>query len=345
VKDPRIDGTPDVTGMGAGAKTSSVEPHRIGADNVGAPAPSEAGAAPLVQPGTPSGPGRRPEWLRIRLPQGGEFAQTRDIVSRHRLHTVCESANCPNVGECWSAGTATFMILGNVCTRSCGFCAVLTGRPGTVDREEPERVAGAIAGMELVHAVITSVDRDELPDGGAGIWAETIRAIRRLSPATRVEVLIPDFQGEAANLDTVLEARPDVLGHNVETVPRLQRQVRPQANYDRSLWVLRHAKSHGFITKSGLMLGLGETYDEVTAVMRDLRGVECDLLTLGQYLQPTRAHLPVVRYWHPDEFARLKALAAELGFLHAESGPLVRSSYHAERAGGLGDRGDRGPDP
>lgn len=295
--------------------------------------PSGTGDALPVPQSHQSGPGRRPEWLRVRLPQGGEFAETRGIVSRHRLHTVCESANCPNVGECWSSGTATFMILGNVCTRSCGFCAVLTGRPGTVDREEPERVASAIARMGLVHAVITSVDRDELADGGATIWAETILAIRRLSPTTKVEVLIPDFQGKAEDLDTVLAARPDILAHNVETVPRLQRTVRPQAKYDRSLWVLRHAKDRGFITKSGLMLGLGETHDEVAEVMRDLRGVNCDLLTLGQYLQPTRDHLPVDRYWHPDEFARLKEIADKLGFLHVESGPLVRSSYHAERAG------------
>jgi lipoic acid synthetase len=294
---------------------------------------SRIDAVPPASPNNLSGPGRRPEWLRVRLPQGGEFAETRDIVSRHRLHTVCESANCPNVGECWSSGAATFMILGNVCTRSCGFCAVITGRPGTVDLEEPQRVAGAIARMGLVHAVITSVDRDELPDGGAQIWAETILAIRRLSPATKVEVLIPDFQGETADLDTVLAARPDILAHNVETVPRLQRQVRPQAKYDRSLWVLRLAKDRGFLTKSGLMLGLGETLDEVTAVMHDLRDAGCDLITFGQYLQPTRNHLQVYRYWHPDEFARLKITADELGFLHVESGPLVRSSYHAERAG------------
>jgi lipoic acid synthetase len=299
----------------------------------GRPDPLGTEVAPSAVPKNLSGPGRRPQWLRVRLPQGGAFAETRGIVSRHRLHTVCESANCPNVGECWSAGTATFMILGNVCTRSCGFCAVLTGRPGAVDPEEPLRVAEAIARMGLVHAVITSVDRDELPDGGAEIWAETIRAIRRLSPTTKIEVLIPDFQGEAADLDTVLAARPDILAHNVETVPRLQRTVRPQARYDRSLWVLRHAKGRDFVTKSGLMLGLGETEDEVTAVMGDLRGAGCDLVTFGQYLQPTRNHLPVDRYWHPDEFARLKSIADELGFLHVESGPLVRSSYHAERAG------------
>ena len=335
---PRMDGTPGVPESDIGATPGSAGTDIAGTDIAGTDVtgmrdPLGSEVSPSVAPNNLSGPGRRPEWLRVRLPQDGEFAETRGIVSRHRLHTVCESANCPNVGECWSARTATFMILGNICTRSCGFCAVITGRPGVVDQEEPQRVAGAIARMGLVHAVITSVDRDELPDGGAEIWAETIRAMHRLSPTTKVEVLIPDFQGKAADLDTVLAARPDILAHNVETVPRLQRHVRPQAKYDRSLCVLRHAKDRGFVTKSGLMLGLGETEDEVTAVMRDLRGVGCDLVTLGQYLQPTRNHLPVHRYWHPDEFARLKSIADELGFLHVESGPLVRSSYHAERAG------------
>ena len=291
-------------------------------------------ATPGAQPGTAPGSGsRRPEWLRVRLPQGGAFAQTRAIVKDHLLHTVCESANCPNVGECWSAGTATFMILGNVCTRSCGFCAVLTGRPGTVDHGEPERVAGAIATMNLVHAVITSVDRDELPDGGAEIWAETIRAVRRRAPGTKVEVLIPDFKGDLNALDRVLEAGPDILGHNVETVPRLYRRVRPQAQYERSLLVLEHATRRGFVSKSSLMVGLGETEEEIVAVMGDLRRVGCAIFTLGQYLQPTKQHLPVERYAHPDEFLRLKQRGEELGFLHVESGPLVRSSYHAERAG------------
>jgi lipoic acid synthetase len=225
------------------------------------------------------------------------------------------------------------MILGNVCTRSCGFCAVQTGRPGTVDLEEPERVATAIERMKLIHAVITSVDRDELEDGGVTIWAETIRAVRRRSPETRVEVLVGDFQGRAADLDTVLAATPDILAHNVETVPRLQRTVRPQAKYERSLWVLGHAKGRGFVTKSSLMVGLGETKDEVIEVTRDLRRVGCDIVTYGQYLQPTRQHLPVERFWHPDEFARLRESAEAMGFLHVESGPLVRSSYHAERAG------------
>ena len=278
---------------------------------------------------------RRPDWLRVQLPQTAQFARTRGIVNRNQLHTVCESANCPNIGECWSAGTATFMILGNVCTRSCGFCAVLTGRPPTYDEDEPVRVAEAIASMTLVHVVLTSVDRDELEDGGSRIWAQTIREVRARAPELRIEVLIPDFKGDVASLDRVLAAGPDILAHNVETVPRLQKSVRPQARYERSLAVLEHAKSRGFLTKSSLMLGLGETEAEVEEVLRDLRVVGCDILTLGQYLQPTKAHLPVERFAHPDEFLRLAESAREFGFAHVESGPLVRSSYHAERASGL----------
>ncbi len=302
-----------------------VEPRRSG------PAPHVKASLQAETPALPTG--RRPEWLRVRLPQGDAFAETRGIVARHRLHTVCESASCPNLGECWSAGTATFMILGNVCTRSCGFCAVLTGRPPELDLDEPRRVAAAIAKMGLVHAVLTSVDRDELPDAGAAVWAETIRAVRRAAPSTRIEVLIPDFQGEAASLDVVLDAGPDILAHNLETVARLHRAVRPQARYERSLWVLAHAKRRGFVTKSSLMLGLGEEESEILEVMADLRNIECDLITFGQYLQPTREHLPVRRFWTPDEFERLRGHAERLGFLHVESGPLVRSSYHAERAG------------
>lgn len=279
-----------------------------------------------------SAPLRRPHWLKVSLPQAGQFSRTRGIVNRNDLHTVCESAHCPNIGECWTAGTATVMILGNICTRSCGFCAVRTGRPGAVDTGEPERVAEAIASMDLVHVVITSVDRDELGDGGASVWAETIRATRRRAPKTRIEVLIPDFKGARANLETVLEARPDILAHNCETVPRLHKKVRPQAAYDRSLGVLEHAGSLGFSTKSSLMLGLGETEEEVVEVLQDLRRVGCDILTLGQYLQPTRGHLPVERFVTPLEFDRLGSLANDLGFAHVESGPLVRSSYHAERA-------------
>jgi lipoyl synthase len=276
---------------------------------------------------------RRPDWLKVRLPQGRQFSETRGVVNQFGLHTVCESATCPNLGECWAAGTATFMILGNVCTRSCGFCAVQTGRPPLLDRQEPERAAAAVARMGLTHAVITSVNRDELPDGGASIWADTIRALRRCAPKTRIEVLIPDFAGNLAALDSLLEAGPGILAHNVETVPRLYRQVRPQAKYERSLQVLAHAKEAGFVTKSSVMLGLGETEAELEEVMCDLRGVQCDIVTFGQYLQPTRNHLPVQRYVHPDEFGRLAQVGESIGFLHVESGPLVRSSYHAERAG------------
>lgn len=293
----------------------------------GAPVPEgggPAGAAPDMR--------RRPEWLKVRLPQHGTFRSTRDIVSGNRLHTVCESARCPNIGECWGAGTATFMILGNVCTRGCRFCAVQTGRPTTLDRDEPERVAEAVASMPIRHAVITSVNRDELEDGGASIFAGTIRAIRRRSPGVSVEVLIPDFMGSREALDIVLDERPDVLNHNVETVPRLYRRIRPQAKYRRSLWVLARAKSRGLTTKSSLMVGLGETEEEILDVLRDLRGVDCEIATIGQYLQPTTAHVPVARWVHPDEFRRYREAALAMGFRHCESGPLVRSSYHAERA-------------
>lgn len=275
---------------------------------------------------------RRPEWLKVRLPGGGGYAATRGVVTGQRLHTVCESARCPNIGECWSAGTATVMILGDVCTRSCGFCAVKTGRPLPLDPGEPERVAAAVAAMGLSHVVLTSVDRDELPDGGAAAWALTIEEVRRGNPGVRVEVLVPDFKGDEAALDTVLRARPDVFAHNVETVPRLHAEVRPQARYTRSLRVLEHAKAKGAVTKSGLMLGLGEEEDEVVAVLKDLRAIGCDIVTLGQYLRPTRDHLPVQRFVHPDEFKRLAGVARDLGFGGIESGPLVRSSYHAERA-------------
>lgn len=278
---------------------------------------------------------RRPDWLKVRLPVSGEYARTRGILSEHQLHTVCESAHCPNIGECWSAGTATVMILGEICTRSCGFCAVRTGRPTSVDEAEPERVADAIASMNLVHVVVTSVNRDELPDGGARIWARTIQAIRTAAPETRVEVLTPDFQGNVEALDQVLLAAPDIFSHNVETVPSLHRVVRPQARYDRSLAVLARSGARGILTKSGLMLGLGETTPEIRLVLEDLRSHGVLILTLGQYLRPSRQHLPVERFVHPDEFAHWKQVAIELGFRHVESGPLVRSSYHAERAGRL----------
>lgn len=271
----------------------------------------------------------RPDWLKVRIPSGKNFSHLKHLMGKHQLHTVCEEARCPNMAECWNAGTATFMILGDICTRSCGFCAVKTGRPEEFDVEEPYRVAEAIRLMGVRHAVITSVNRDELPDGGAAIFAETIRQARKVSPGITIEVLIPDFRGVEWALDIVVEANPEILNHNTETVPRLYTQVRPQAKYERSLELLDRAKKKGMVTKSGLMLGLGETKEEVMAVMRDLRTVECDILTLGQYLQPTRNHLPVERYVHPDEFLMLKEEGISLGFRHVESGPLVRSSYHA----------------
>lgn len=274
---------------------------------------------------------QRPRWLKVRAPGGQVYAQLKAMMRSKALHTVCEEARCPNIAECWGAGTATFMIGGDTCTRSCGFCAVKTGRPLPLDWDEPRRVAEAIRSMQLVHCVITSVNRDELPDGGARLWAETIRAVRLLNPTTTIEVLIPDFKGKLELVQIVLDAAPDIVGHNTETVPRLYRRIRPQGKYQWTLEVLRYAKEQGFRTKSGLMLGLGETKDEVLAVMKDLRGVSCDILTLGQYLQPTKNHLPVERFVHPDEFAAYRQHGLAMGFLHVESGPLVRSSYHAER--------------
>lgn len=271
----------------------------------------------------------RPDWLKIKIPSGEEFARLKNLITGQKLHTVCEEARCPNMAECWNAGTATFMILGDVCTRSCGFCNVKTGRPVTLDLEEPYRVADAIRTMGVKHAVITSVNRDELADGGAEIFAETIRQARIANPGITIEVLIPDFQGVRWALEIVLNQKPDILNHNTETVPRLYRQVRPQAKYERSLQVIMWAKEAGMTTKSGLMVGLGETMDEVLQVMEDLHVAGCDILTLGQYLQPTKDHLPVVRFVHPDEFLMLKNRGLTMGFKHVESGPLVRSSYHA----------------
>lgn len=273
----------------------------------------------------------KPDWLKIRIPSGEEYARLKNLITGKRLHTVCEEARCPNMAECWNAGTATFMILGDVCTRSCGFCNVKTGRPTWLDREEPLRVAEAIKTMGVRHAVITSVNRDELPDGGAEIFAETIRQARLVNRGITIEVLIPDFQGVKWALDIVLEMRPEILNHNTETVPRLYRQVRPQAKYERSLQVIRWAKEAGLTTKSGIMVGLGESPDEVLQVMRDLNSAGCDIMTIGQYLQPTRQHLPVDRYVHPDEFAMYRELGSEIGLKHVEAGPLVRSSYHAEK--------------
>jgi lipoic acid synthetase len=290
-----------------------------------------------------SAPTQRPPWLKVRFPTGGSYQRIQDLMRNQTLHTVCEEARCPNIGDCWSRGTATFMILGDTCTRSCGFCAVKTGRPGTLDAGEPARVALAIQRMGLKHAVITSVNRDELPDGGAGIFAETIRWSRRLSPETTIEVLIPDFKGDRNALATVCGAEPEILNHNTETVPRLYRVVRPQAVYARSLELLRRAKEidPGAHTKSGVMVGLGETREELLAVFRDLAAQGVDILTVGQYLRPTPAHLPVDRYWHPEEFAELKERALEMGFKHVESGPLVRSSYHAEEQAGHAEGGSK----
>jgi lipoyl synthase len=268
-------------------------------------------------------------WLKVKLPQGENYFELKQLVRDKRLHTVCESASCPNIGECWNQKTATFMILGDVCTRSCGFCDVKTGRPLGLDREEPTRVAEAVKTLGLKHAVITSVNRDELPDGGAAIWRDTIRQVKGLNPGCTVEALIPDFEGLEASLSTVLAAKPDILAHNTETVPRLYRMVRPQAKYPRSLELLQRAKKQGFVTKSGLMVGLGEEWEELHQVMRDLCAVHCDILTIGQYLQPSRQHLPVLQIYTPEEFQRLRQEGLALGFRHVEAGPLVRSSYHA----------------
>lgn len=275
---------------------------------------------------------KRPNWLRVRLPYGETFKNVRSIVDSQNLHTVCESARCPNMGECWGAGTATFMILGNTCTRSCGFCAVATGRPTELDREEPVRVAEAVAQMGVKHAVITSVNRDELKDGGAEIWAETVRQVRKMSPGTTLETLIPDFKANWDALALVTEVNPEIISHNMETVERLYRRVRPQAKYARSLEQIQRTKDAGCRTKSGVMLGLGETVEEVYQIMEDLVNHGCDILTLGQYLQPTKMHLPVSEFIHPDLFDHYKEKAYALGFDYVESGPLVRSSYHSERA-------------
>ena len=273
----------------------------------------------------------RPEWLRVPAPGGRNYRDLKQLVSGSRLHTVCESARCPNIGECWERRTATFMILGDTCTRNCAFCAVATGRPPGLDLEEPDRVADAVARLGLKYAVVTSVTRDDLPDGGAGIFAETIRAIHRRAPGCGVEVLIPDFQGSREALQTVLDAGPDILNHNLETVESLQAAVRPQADYRRSLSVLRMAREMApdGVTKSGVMLGLGEEVDEVVRTMADLRGVDCNILTLGQYLRPSLEHLPIRRYYAPDEFAALRERGLRMGFRHVEAAPLVRSSYHA----------------
>lgn len=274
---------------------------------------------------------KKPNWLRVKLPIGEEYKHVRSLVDTHKLHTICESGNCPNMGECWGEGTATFMILGNICTRSCGFCAVATGKPDPVDWDEPQRVAEAIHLMKVKHAVITSVDRDEIADGGSIIWHNTIKAVKALNPQTTLETLIPDFKAEAENIQRVIDAAPEVVSHNIETVERLTRMVRIQAKYWRSMETLRILKQGGMRTKSGIMLGLGETKEEVIQTMQDLCDSKVDVITIGQYLQPSKKHLQVQRFVHPDEFKELREIGYNMGFDYVESGPLVRSSYHSEK--------------
>lgn len=274
---------------------------------------------------------KKPDWLRVKLPIGEEYRHVRNLVDQHKLHTICESGNCPNMGECWGEGTATFMILGNICTRSCGFCAVATGRPEPVDWDEPQRVAEAIHLMKVKHAVVTSVDRDEMADGGSIIWYNTIKAIKSLNPNTTLETLIPDFKAEHVNIQRIIDAAPEVVSHNIETVERLTKQVRIQAKYWQSMETLRILKQGGMRTKSGIMLGLGETIEEVVETMQHLRDSNVDVITIGQYLQPSKKHLQVQRFPHPDEFKELRETGYKLGFDYVESGPLVRSSYHSEK--------------
>ncbi|WP_370173636.1 lipoyl synthase [Leeuwenhoekiella palythoae] len=285
---------------------------------------TETLAAPVHKP--------KPKWLRVKLPTGKKYTELRSLVDKYDLHTICTSGSCPNMGECWSEGTATFMILGNVCTRSCGFCGVKTGRPDTLDWEEPEKVARSIKLMKIKHAVITSVDRDDLKDMGSIMWAETVKAIRRMNPDTTLETLIPDFQGNERNIDRIVEVAPEVVSHNMETVKRLTREVRIQAQYERSLGVLKYLKEQGIRrTKSGIMLGLGETEDEVIQTLRDLRDADVDVVTIGQYLQPSKKHLAVKQFITPDQFKKYETIGLEMGFRHVESSALVRSSYKAQK--------------
>jgi lipoic acid synthetase len=274
---------------------------------------------------------KKPSWLKVKLPIGEEYRKVRELVTDNKLHTICESGNCPNMGECWGAGTATFMILGNICTRSCGFCAVATGRPSAVDKNEPMRVADSVKIMGVKHCVVTSVDRDDLKDGGAQIWVETINTIREVSPGTTLETLIPDFQGKWDNLQMVIDVAPEIISHNLETVRRLTKQVRIQAKYDRSLEVLKRVSDAGVRAKSGVMLGLGETEEEVLETMDDLVNAGVSIMTLGQYLQPTKKHLEVVEFITPEKFNYYKEIGMQKGLKYVESGPLVRSSYHAEK--------------
>ncbi len=287
----------------------------------------------IVHPSSSSSTSRRtklPSWFKVRIQSGPHYQEIRQLMDTHRLHTICQEARCPNIWECWNNRTATFLILGDMCTRRCHYCSVTTGRPSPVDQDEPQRVADAVKLLNLRHAVVTSVNRDDLPDGGASLFADTIRRMRQENPTCTVEALIPDFQGRQADVEVVMQAKPDILNHNIETVPRLFPSIRPQGKYGRSLDVLQWARAMGGRTKSGLMTGLGESDDEIRQVMRDLREVECEILTIGQYLQPTLQHAPVARYSTPEEFEAFKQEGMALGFQHVESGPLVRSSYHAE---------------
>lgn len=318
------------TGNRAG---NAISDNTTSSSSPGSPSPG-AGRVhlPVVEAGASPGPVRRrhPPWIKVKLPTQRTFFEVRDMVHSLKLHTVCESASCPNIGECWTRRALTIMILGDICTRSCRFCDVTTGRPLPPDPDEPRRVAEMLRALELEHTVITCVDRDDLRDGGAAHWAETIRRVKEACPRMTLEVLTGDFKGQAEHVDTVLAAAPDVFAHNLETVPRLSRQVRVQASYPRSYAILAHAHDRGAITKTGLMLGLGESREEVEEVLRDTRSLGVDIITLGQYLQPSRRHLPVERYVPPEEFEELRQYALEIGFPHVESGPLVRSSYHAD---------------
>jgi lipoic acid synthetase len=288
-------------------------------------------SSPSTQYPSPNSRPRLPSWFKVTAQTGPDYLEIKQTMDRLNLHTICEEARCPNRWECWNERTATFLILGDICTRRCHYCSVETGKPQAVDHEEPIRVATAVQALGLRHAVVTSVNRDELPDGGASVFAETIRQTRRLNPHCTIEVLIPDFEGNETALATVCSEKPEILNHNIETVRRLFPSIRPQGKYQRSIELLGRAKEQGMTTKSGLILGMGECLDEAREVMRDLRGVKCDILTVGQYLQPTRDHLPVARFYDPSEFMLLKEEGLAMGFAHVESGPLVRSSYHAER--------------
>lgn len=274
---------------------------------------------------------RKPDWLKIRLPLSNSFSEVKGIIKKHNLHTICTSGDCPNMGECWDAGTATFMILGDICTRACKFCAVKTGKPNPADLEEPKKLAESIKLLKLKHCVITSVDRDDLEDGGASIWAETIKQVKLINPNTTIEVLIPDFKGDVSLVQQIIDARPDIISHNMETVERLTPKVRSRAEYTTSLKVIEYVAKSGIRSKSGIMLGIGETEEEILQTMNDLREVNCDVMTLGQYLQPTRKNLEVVEYIKPEKFDEYKQIGLKLGFKFVESGPLVRSSYHAEK--------------